>query len=140
MSAETGKEPKEYEVSYLVASPEHESGVVKIFARHGITLPSGNTSKPVTLAYPVKSHASAYFGFRVFKADPAAIPAVENDLRLDQTILRSLIVKTPKLKPMPAPRVEAKPEAEPAVQIKSPASDTITNEALEQKLEEILRD
>ncbi|HDN67785.1 MAG TPA: 30S ribosomal protein S6 [Firmicutes bacterium] len=47
-------------------------------------------------AYPIKKREHGYYSFIQFWADPPLLPSLESSLRLDEAILRYLIVAAPK--------------------------------------------
>ena len=101
----------------------------------------------IRLAYPLKKHETAYFGYIHFMALPSAVKSVKEALAHDAKVLRSLIL-TPAVKlmvrePRPdrsetVPKDKEKPVG--AIAEQKPAPEKVmTNEALEKKLEEILK-
>jgi len=124
---------KEYEISFLLVSPENEKTVADVLAKNGAEVFHQKSIGEISLAYPIKKHASAVFGFYYFRAGMEAVEKINADLRLAQGVLRFLIV-TPPIKqaiPQVSPRQSAnrKPAEVPV----------LSNEALEEKLEEILK-
>lgn len=125
-----------YELSFLIQAPEHEAVVDRAIAEAGGAVTLRSPVRQIRLAYPVKKQGSAYFGFVQFRAPRAGAAAIGRALALVPGVLRHLVVaatpKAPAREPRFAPRA---PEPKPA-----PApSDILSNEALEAKLEEILK-
>lgn len=135
---------KEYEISYLLTTPEAEQEVVSVLKENGAEITHQKSVASITLAYSIKKHATAYFGFCHFTAEPAEVKLIHGTLQLKKTVLRFLIL-TPPVK-IPVPRVmpgQAEVAGRPATaskpERKAPASTTLSNEALSEKLEEILK-
>ncbi len=134
---------KEYEISYLLAAPETEQEVLSVLKKNGAEITHQKPSTSITLAYPIKKHPVAYFGFCHFNADASAIKPIDDILRLQKGLIRFLII-TPPVK-MAVPRLTGdagRPErptaaGKPEKKVTAPAA--ISNEALSEKLEEILK-
>lgn len=137
MNVETpqGEYKKDYELAFLLVNQEDLKAVLEIFRQHKIVPYYQSQVNQVKLAYSIKEHESAFLGFFHFESLPEAIINLKNDLSLSPSIIRFLIV-TPAIK---SPSREARyqgrqPESKP----EQPAT-ALSNEALEQKLEEILK-
>ena len=99
------------------------------------------------LAYQIKKENEAYFGYLHFLANTDKIKNISDDLKLNQKVLRFLIITPPitKMMRMATPRIIKKtfqPRAVERMEIKKPSpapTATLSNEALEKKLEEILK-
>ena len=126
---------KEYEISYLLTAPEAEQEVISTLKQNGAEISVQKPVASITLAYPIKRHATAYFGFCQFMADASAIKSMDDALRLKKGVIRFLVM-TPAVK-VPTPGAFAvksdKAEKKPV----APAA--LSNEALSEKLEEILK-
>lgn len=137
-----------YEVSFLAKS---ENGAA-IMVKHLTSLDAeivneGNLNK-MKLAYPIKKQESAYFGCILCSIPRDAVSKVHDAVRLDKEILRVLI-----LTPQPIKEGKTKQQVPDSVStstiepvIKKPATKpeakekgTLSNELLEEKLEEILK-
>ncbi len=133
------KELKEYEVSFLTDAEEDAQEAMKILNAHRAVITFEGSIKKTDLAYALKKRNSAYFGYFHFQADPAELPAIEGDLRLNKKIIRLLIL-TP-----PIPAKGLAPSKRPiAVRAAAPKtvdrqSPELSNAELEEKLEEILK-
>jgi len=88
------------------------------------------------LAYPIKKHASAYFGYVNFEANPADVKVMSDALRLNADVLRFLVVSA--VKPSKS-QEKTETSRKPAKAEQQTSGQTLTNEALEEKLEEILK-
>lgn len=90
---------REYEVVYIFdASLEEDAINEKLDRFHPLVAGNGGEIAAVDhwgvrqLAYPVQKHASGYYVVSQFKADPASLPEFERIIRLDEQLLRYLIV------------------------------------------------
>jgi ribosomal protein S6 len=93
------------------------------------------------LAYPIQKENYAFFGFTHFEGDPAAIGDLKNDLKLNPQVLRYLIITPPFVKKSAWKKSgPSKSQLEETRPVPPPAEEPIlTNEALEKKIEEILK-
>lgn len=138
-----GKEKKEYEIAFLAKMPE-ASAVENLLNQYRAEIFYRSPINEVRLAYPVKKQRQAYFGFLQFRADPDVSEKVQRALNLNPSILRLLLVASP-IKKSEKPRrsvLETKSfrsQPEPASLETVPSSGILTNKALEEKLEEILK-
>lgn len=124
---------KDYEISFLLKSEADRRIVEDALAAAGASLTFSGPLKELRLAYPIKKQHSAFFGFNQFKAAPEAINSVSGALRLKPEVFRLLIVTPPVQIKNKSEGIDRKPVV---VETRSPE---ISNEALEQKLEEILK-
>ncbi len=128
---------KEYEISYLVTAPETEQEVLSVLKKNGAEITHQKAATSIVLAYPIKKHTSAYFGFCHFNVDAAAVEPIDATLRLHKGLIRFLII-TPPVK-MAASGLfggNGRPER-PEKKVTAPGA--LSNEALSEKLEEILK-
>lgn len=150
------EETKNYEIGFLASSQEAAERVLSILSEKGAGIISRAQILRIALAYPIRSHESAHFGSIVFSANAGALPEIERTLRMSNEILRHMVISHHEAKESGiAGRFRkqgdeiARPQ-EPSSQAKEPAktrelkkreAETVelTNEALEKKLEEILR-
>ncbi|MFA5173373.1 MAG: 30S ribosomal protein S6 [Candidatus Paceibacterota bacterium] len=141
---------KKYEISFLLKSEESLADIFAVLERYGSEIEKkDNILKKIPLAYKVKKYSEAFFGFFIFSVAPADVLNISKELNLKSEILRFLIVlpfakienkerseKAPeekRIKPEISPEKE---EKEP--EIISEKVSSLSNEALEKKLEEIL--
>ncbi len=145
---ENEKDSKNYELAVLVKTEDELAGIAAFLGQHEATITGEPRVKKIALAYPVKKQREAVFASYLFSALPANAKALEKDLNLRQEVLRSMIIIPPApqagegsrfagvesmgRRPMRAPRAATAPTAP------KPAAP-ITNEALEKKIEEILK-
>ncbi len=142
------KEQKKYEISFLVKNENGQQEIIKTLESHqALIIDSGNISR-ISLAYQIKKETGAYFGYLHFSANTDKIKNISDDLVLNQEVLKFLIITPPiaKMIRMAGPmgsRIVKKtfqPKEMEKTEIKKlePAT-TLSNEALEKKLEEILK-
>lgn len=134
---------KTYEISFLANQSEGGTALLPVLKQQGAEISYQSPIQEIRLAYPIKKYKQGYFGFLHFSAEPDNVDKILQSLKLNPVFLRVLIVnspvasKTDRAERTPRPRTPVA-EAAPAI---SPvaAKKTLSNEALEQKLEEILK-
>lgn len=125
---------KLYEVAFLLEDPSSEKTILDLLAQSKAVITNQSSINPLRLAYPIKKHLSAYFGYVNFEAEPLDIKNLSDALKLNNEILRFLIVSSAVKKP------EGKKEFKKLVQPEiSTSKSMLSNKALEEKLEEILK-
>ncbi|MDP3999082.1 MAG: 30S ribosomal protein S6 [bacterium] len=127
---------KVYEVAFLAKSLDEEKALAELIKQYQGNVVQRGAFQEVKLAYPIKKQTSAYFGYLRFEFLPENVDKLSETLKLHPGILRHLIVTPSTAKKM----VERRPEAPEAVK-PAPVSRAavLTNEALEERLEEILK-
>ena len=127
---------KSYELSFLLKDPSSEKAILGLLSQYKASITNQSQVNALKLAYPIKKHTSAYFGYVNFEANPADVKTMSDTLRLNADVLRFLVVSA--LKPSKTTEkseLSRKPaKAEPQL-----SGQALTNEALEEKLEEILK-
>ncbi len=125
-----------YELAFLLEEPGREAEIDRAVASAGGTVEVRSPVRQIRLAYPIKKQGSAYFGFVQFRAPRAGAAAIGKALALSPGVLRHIVVAAAERPPAREPRFAPRaPEPKPA-----PApSEILSNEALEAKLEEILK-
>jgi ribosomal protein S6 len=165
---ENEKELKEYEAAFLIDGEEYALHVVKILKARGASVVFESPVKKIDLSYPIKKRRSAYFGFVHFRCFASDIENIDEDLRLNDKIIRHLIVAPPinskavnlvTRRPSRATVVASSESSDIAKQKKDGSvaassvvarnrgeseqdgrvSQEVSNEELEKKLEEILK-
>ncbi len=134
---------KQYEIGFLVPSEESAPELVAMLKRYEADITNEGTLKRIRLAYPIKKETSAVFGYFHFKAEPEKAKALEQDLRTNSMVIRSIIVRLPKPSKKGSGSGEGK-SARPSATAARPATEqkvapSLSNEALEKKIEEILQ-
>ncbi|HMV32927.1 MAG: 30S ribosomal protein S6 [Gemmatimonadales bacterium] len=88
-----------YEAVYIFDSALEEAAITEKLTRfHALTPQPGD--EPVkynhwgkrTLAYPIKKRETGYYVIANFKAEPSQLPEFERALKLDDGVLRFLVV------------------------------------------------
>lgn len=142
-------EKKEYEIALLVRAESDIQNARLIMEKNGISKTFESPIKQVQLAYSISKEKSAFFCFWYGMADPSVIKEFVNELRHEAWCLRSLVVADPvkhahynevrrsENDEEYANKREIKEQEAPIIQEKK-VSETVTNEDLEKKLEEIL--
>ncbi len=134
-------EKRKYEIA-VVLKTENASVIPQSLTNRGFAILTENPLEKVQLAYPIKKENYAYFSFAHFEGDPAAISDLKNDLKLNPEVLRYLIITPPFIKkpvwkrPIPVAKSQLQQEE---TKFTLPAESILTNEALEKKIEEILK-
>lgn len=133
-----------YEISF-VQETENESIPRKVIEKHGGQIVEDRPFVKIRFAYPIKKQTQGFFGVVRFCIDPSKVGTVDADLKFEKEILRAIIVRFSekekseetatlenqdnRLRRGKFSRTERKPVYEP----------TLSNEALEKKIEEILQ-
>lgn len=101
--ARPAPDPRKYEMMILVAPTVAEEGLPAVVERvsgyvgnHNGEIESFTHDSPWgrrRLAYPIQNFRDAFYVLYYFLAPPDAIVELERDLRLDDTVIRHLIVR-----------------------------------------------
>ncbi len=92
---------RQYEIVYIFRSELDEAQVNERLERFHALLRSADTSEPVasvnhwgkrTLAYSIKRNEVGYYVVASFETEPSLLGEFERALKLDETLLRHLIV------------------------------------------------
>lgn len=139
-------ETKQYEVSFLARGEDGAAAVVSHLVRAGAKISNEGQLNQRQLAYPIKKEQSAYFGTLICEANPEAIAGIRDALTLDKRILRFLIIAAPVFRDSVSRQASpsaAREEKGKAVKPKAPPrpqpETALSNDLLEEKLEEILK-
>lgn len=133
---------KEYEISYLAQEENGADLVRALIVREGGEIFFEDPAERITPAYKIAKQSQAYFGWFHFRIVPEVLPALNNELRNKSGILRYLIVTPPfvKNRPKSVSKPKQKPPAAEAELKPVVPQVPLSNEALERKIEEILRE
>jgi small subunit ribosomal protein S6 len=108
---------RQYEVVYIFDSALEEAAVNERLARFhtliqqaGAEAPQVNHWGKRTLAYPVKKHETGYYVVSKFEAAPTALPEFERAIKLDEGVLRFLVVVSEGAQPVPVTAGRAEEE------------------------------
>jgi ribosomal protein S6 len=147
------KDKKEYELALLLKTEENLAGVLTLIGQHNGEGLSEARAKRLQLAYEIKKLNEAVFVNLTFKMFGDDMKALEHELNTAADVLRFMVIASPAPAERPsaglmpqreerrprsnsytpsAPTAEA-PAAKPA------PSRPLSNEALEKKIEEILK-
>lgn len=136
---EEPKDKKSYEIAFLVRNEEDAQQVIKLLKSAGAEIELEGAISRMTLAYPIKKEHSLYFGYLHFSLETKGVNRLEAGLRVSPFIVRSLIVTPPfvksKTRPFLPPRRRPFVSSQP-IERKAPS---LSNEALEKQLKEILQ-
>lgn len=134
-----------YEISFLAKDEADAKKGLDFLRRHGAEITFEGPVEMIRLAYPIRHETSAYFGYAHVTLPKSDVPALTHDLRAQGFFLRVLIVTPPFAKMRP--RVSLRPRAHeavgaPPVSLERPSASSLplSNEALEKKIEEILKE
>lgn len=124
------EDKRDYEIAFLLDSAEAEKELADVLRGYSAEFLNQKAATETRLAYAIKKHSSAFFGFYHFRMNPENIKPIKETLILNPKVLRYLII-TPPIK-ITASQPGVRPE-------KRAAPQALSNEALEEKLEEILK-
>lgn len=138
MTKETNK--KEYEIAFLVKNQNGGSAMENLLTSHGAEVSFKGPLAETRLAFPIKKFNQAHFGYFHFIADASAVEKIVHDSSLNQEILRTLVI-TPPIGKLPSGRPPRSEKSSKKSEAAAPVAvgGMLTNEALEEKLEEILK-
>jgi small subunit ribosomal protein S6 len=99
---------RQYEVVYIFDSALEEATVNEKLSRFATLIQSPGSEPPQvshwgkrTLAYPVKKHETGYYVVAKFDADATALPEFERAIKLEDGVLRFLVVVNEGAQPVP---------------------------------------
>ena len=99
---------RQYEVVYIFDSALEETAINERLTRfHSLILQPGGEAPQVnhwgkrTLAYPIKKHETGYYVVAKFDADATTLPEFERAIKLDDGVLRFLVVVNEGAQPVP---------------------------------------
>lgn len=136
-----------HEITYLVRNEEDASFVPSHLQKIGAEMERGEALRKIQLAYPIKKESFVFLGIIRFRADASRLSELHANLRLEDRILRYLITRPARLRaeahgergareglplgrgPMEGRRSFSAP----------PIPQILSNEALQEKIEEILQ-
>lgn len=134
MEAQTESRPA-YELMVMGITEDFATTKERIKRFGGVVL-SEKPAQKLRLAYPIKKQQYCFSSIMEIELPPLAVKDLTNELKLDETILRSAIyiasAKAEERSERPAMR-------RPVRGIRKPPEAVLTNEALEKKIEEILK-
>ncbi len=99
---------RQYEVVYIFDSALEEAAINEHLARfHALIQQPGAEPPQVshwgkrTLAYPIKKHETGYYVVSKFDTAGTALPEFERAIKLDESVLRFLVVVNEGAQPVP---------------------------------------
>ncbi|MDO8537063.1 MAG: hypothetical protein Q7R94_02345 [bacterium] len=144
-----GAEKKNYELAVLLRDEESSREVLKLLGQHQIEVQETGQPKKINLSYPVKHIREAIFEFFSLFSLPENIKLLEQDLKGNTAILRSMVVGIPRDRAAARGMVDSRRRVSgsrrpaspsPSYEVKPvPHKATLSNEAIEKKIEEILQ-
>ncbi|MEK9173434.1 MAG: 30S ribosomal protein S6 [Patescibacteria group bacterium] len=138
------KEPsdkKSYEISFLVKDEVSAQKIASLIRQHGGAISFESSTRNLALAYKINKETNANFGYFHFEMAPEELPTLDRNLKTSNEVMRFLII-TPafsKAKSTPTLKPRLKPLSPRPIQEVSKVSIPLSNEAIEKKIEEILR-
>jgi len=141
------KEVKNYEIAFLVKSEEEQKKLFKILTDFQLTIINEGKLSKIKLAYPIKKQNFAYFGYLYFSGAPDVVNNLTKFLNNESSILRFIIISQPVIekektleKDSTTKKTSGKQTAKTTtISKKTVPIETLSNEVLEKKLEEILK-
>lgn len=99
---------RQYEVVYIFDSALEETAINERIARFNTLLQQPGVEPPQvshwgkrTLSYPIKKHETGYYVVAKFDADATALPEFERAIKLDEGVMRFLVVVNEGAQPVP---------------------------------------
>lgn len=150
------EENKNYEIGFLVKTELDKDEIVKAVKSSEFSIIGEGPVSRIKLSYPIKKENYAYFGYLHFSGSPANVQGLNDKLKTGSKVLRFSIVPQPIVKEVriseqdssvqtrhfserrKAREVSSRPLTSQSVK-ESPKPEVLSNEALEKKLEEILK-
>lgn len=130
---------KFYEIAFLVKDPIVEKAVVNLLNQYKVNVLYKSSPTETKLAYPIKKYSEAYFNYIQFESEGGDIlNKIKASLKLNPAVLRFLIVKLIKKQPA-LEDVRERSDIKKYPRVEPFSKTVLTNEALEEKLEEILK-
>lgn len=148
MNEEEVKDKKTYELALLLKSEGDLTDVLAFIRAHDAEILSEPRAKKLALAYAIKGNTEALFVSCMFQAIGQNAKSIEKDLVTNARVIRSMVLVAVPLAERQA-SVPSFPSQErgyrpvtrtfTAGESKPPAPRPLSNEALEKKIEEILK-
>lgn len=138
-----------YEIAFWVKE-ENDGSAKKILSKYEAEVTKENPIQKMKLAYPIKKENFAFFGNLIFSMDPGKIVDFKNDLNLETGLLRYFFRRAKKRQAEGSNFREDGQNPSPSKErsksffgfrndSKRGTDQILTNEALEKRIEEILK-
>jgi small subunit ribosomal protein S6 len=108
-----------YEVVYIFDSAIEETAINEklerfhnLIKQEGAAAPEMNHWGKRTLAYPIKKHETGYYVVVKLETEPTALPEFERAIKLDEGVLRHLVVANEGAQPVPVTERKSEEEDE----------------------------
>jgi small subunit ribosomal protein S6 len=108
---------RQYEVVYIFDSALEETAINERLERFNSLIQQQGAEAPQishwgkrTLAYPIKKHETGYYAVAKFDADATALPEFERAIKLDDGVLRHLVVVNDGAQPVPVTAAKSEEE------------------------------
>jgi len=137
-----------YELGIITISSEASLSIPKILKDFSFSIDKEEEVKHLTLAYKINKFSEGFFSVLYISTENAdSIAKLNNALELNKEVLRFIIIKHQDIKPREVRQVIPKSTTDNIKEIKLEAKpktvdlrkEVLSNEALEKKLEEILK-
>ena len=111
---------RQYEVVYIFDTALEEAAITEKLARfHALIQQPGDAAQPElnhwgkrTLAYPIRKHETGYYVIAKFEAAGEQLPEFERAIKLDDSVLRFLVVLAENAQPAPVAVAKAESDEE----------------------------
>jgi small subunit ribosomal protein S6 len=110
---------RQYEVVYIFDSALEEQAINDKLSRFHSLIQQPDAEAPLltvwgkrTLAYPIKKHETGYYVVAKFEAAAPALPEFERAIKLDEGVLRFLVVVSEGAQPVPVTAGKSEEEDE----------------------------
>lgn len=136
-----------HEITYLVRNEEDSSCISTLLRKIGAEIEHEDALKKIQLAYPIKKEAFAFLGVIRFRADASRMPELNENFCAEERIIRFLLTHPLQVQAEPGGEGrarEARPSGRGSAEGRRFSSaqtspQTLSNEALQEKIEEILQ-
>jgi len=107
----------QYEVVYIFDSALEEPAITEklerfhsLIRQDGVEAPTIDQWGKRTLAFPIRKRDTGYYVVAKFETDPATLPEFERAIKLDDGVLRHLVVVNEGAQPVPVTAVKSEEE------------------------------
>lgn len=136
---------REYELAFLAKTEEDAKGVLDALRGFQAEISFEGPVSRTTLAYRIKNEEVALFGYCNFSLLPEKIKELSGELRVKPGIIRFLVItppfskQKPRLREMPTAAMQGDQRPVRSSKPHETKPTSLSNEALEKKIEEILQ-